>query len=113
MHGLLRVIPGFRFVLILDQIERMQIPLMMLRVLVVEIWFELRILVRSEVAPVATLISTKMVWVRFPAGVLDGTSIVRLLLPVLEARLTMLGFKVEVGPVGLIVAVRAMFPVKL
>jgi len=73
MHGLLRVIPGFRFVLILDQIERMQIPIMMLRVLVVEIWFELRILVRSEVAPVVTLISTKMVWVRFP----DVATIVR------------------------------------
>ncbi len=43
---------------------------------------------------------------------LDGTSIVRLLVPVLEARLTMLGFKLEVGPVGLMVAVRAMFPVK-
>ena len=56
MYGFLRVIPGF--LLILDQIERMQIPLMMLRVPVAEIWFEPRILVRSEVAPVETLIST-------------------------------------------------------
>jgi len=66
MHGLLQVIPGFPLVLILDQIERMQIPLMMLRVSVAEIWFEPRILVRNEVAPVETLISTKMVWVRVP-----------------------------------------------
>ena len=58
MHGLLRVIPGFPLVLILDQIERMQIPVMMLRVPVAEIWFEPRILVRNEVAPVETLIST-------------------------------------------------------
>jgi len=58
MRGLLRVIPGFPLVLIPDQIERMQIPLMMLRVPVVEIWFEPRILVRNEVAPVETLIST-------------------------------------------------------
>jgi len=58
MHSLLRVIPSFPLVLILDQIERMQIPLMMLRVPVVEIWFEPRILVKNEVAPVETLIST-------------------------------------------------------
>jgi len=58
MHSLLRVIPSFPLVLILDQIERMQIPLMMLRVPVAEIWFEPRILVKNEVAPVETLIST-------------------------------------------------------
>ena len=58
MHSLLRVIPSFPLVLILDQIERIQIPLMMLRVPVVEIWFEPRILVKNEVAPVETLIST-------------------------------------------------------
>ena len=58
MHSLLRVIPSFPLVLILDQIERMQIPLMMPRVPVVEIWFEPRILVKNEVAPVETLIST-------------------------------------------------------
>ena len=58
MHSLLRVIPSFPLVLILDQIERIKIPLMMLRVPVVEIWFEPRILVRNEVAPVETLIST-------------------------------------------------------
>ena len=58
MHSLLRVIPSFPLVLILDQIERIQIPLMMLRVPVAEIWFEPRILVRNEVAPIETLIST-------------------------------------------------------
>ena len=73
MNFLLRVIPGFPLVLILDQIERMQTPLMMLRVSIAESWFEPRILVRSEVAPVVTLISTKMVWVRFP----DVATIVR------------------------------------
>ena len=73
MRGLLRVIPGFPLVLILDQIERMQTPLMMLRVSIAESWFEPRILVRSEVAPVVTLISTKMVWVRVP----DVATIVR------------------------------------